>query len=373
MPRAPQALSSTIRDVATTSLDSFEFRGRALAAMHACVPFDAACLAVTDPVALVPIALTTSGYDAGIYPTVLDIEYGPGYEPGRFETMRRRRVPIRTLREATGGRVRRSRFYADVLAPHGLRDEVRMLFRGSDGVVWGACTLARAGQSSFTDAEVARLGHTLTDVGDGLRTTLFRTSTPGPAEAEVGPAVAIVSPHNEVELLTGAARAWFGRLGWGDDGRRASSVPAVTAAAWLRRSGQGSVALRARTRDGEWVVLRAGWSTAPRGSVVVSLERAHLPDVATLAATSFALTGREAEVLTHLLAGESREQMAKALCISPWTVQDHLRSIYAKTGTSGRRGLVALLVHTEYVPRLGTPVGPNRSPAAPGRNTESPT
>lgn len=57
--------------------------------------------------------------------------------------------------------------------------------------------------------------------------------------------------------------------------------------------------------------------------------------------------------MAHLLADRTREEIARALFLSPHTVQDHLRSIYAKTGTSGRRGLVSLLVHTDCVPRWG--------------------
>lgn len=131
----------------------------------------------------------------------------------------------------------------------------------------------------------------------------------------------------------------------------------MVASGWLRRSGRDTLSLSARTTDGAWVVLRAGWNGPRGGSVVLTFERAHLPTVATLAAAAYGLTPRETEVLAHLLAGESRTEMAAALVLSPWTVQDHLRSIYAKTGTRGRRGLVALLVRSEYVPRLGSTVG----------------
>jgi DNA-binding CsgD family transcriptional regulator len=91
----------------------------------------------------------------------------------------------------------------------------------------------------------------------------------------------------------------------------------------------------------------------------MTIERAQLPEIASLAAVAYGLTRREAEVFVHILAGESRDEMARALFISPYTVQDHLKSIYAKTGVSSRRGLVAMLVRNEYVPRLGSPVGPD--------------
>lgn len=357
MARVGQRAPAAIRDAAVASPDGVVFRERVLDEIARVAPFDAGCLATADPASLVPTSLMTIGYDAGVYPTVVDIEYGPGDEPGRFESMRARPVPVRTLREATGGRVRSTRYYDEVLAPHGLRDEVRMIFRGSDGLAWGACTLARAGGRVFGDEEVAELGRLLADVGDGLRTTLFRTAVDVLPNATDGPAVAVVSADNELEAVTPAALEWFERLGWGPAGRPVAVAPAVVAAAALRRSGQASTVVRTRTRDGEWAVIRTGWHGPSGGSVVMTVEPAHLPEVASLAAVAHGLTRRETEVLAHLLAGQSREDMARSMVISPYTVQDHLRSIYAKTGTGGRRGLVALLVRTEYLPRAGAPVG----------------
>ncbi len=360
MDRGGSRLRGAIRDAAETSPDDVVFRQRVLATLGESVPFDAACLALADPATMLPTALTTVGYDdPETYAAVFDIEYGPVEEPNQLAALRGLGTPVRTLREATDGRVRSCRYFVDVLAPHGLRDEVRMLMRGRDGVVWGGCTMARSRGTVFSDTEVALLGSVLTEVCDGLRTTLFRTSVQALADTPAGPAVAVMSADNELEYATDAALDWLARLGWGGVERPTTLLPGLAAATGLRRSDRSSATLRTRTRDGEWVVIRAGWQAPGSGNVVLTIERAHLPEVASLAALAHGLTRREAEVLTHLLAGESRDEMSRALVISPWTVQDHLRSIYAKTGTSGRRGLVSLLVRTEYLPRLGGSVGPD--------------
>jgi DNA-binding CsgD family transcriptional regulator len=357
-----QRLRSAIQDAVSAAPDGAAFRQEVLDVVHRHIPFDAACLAGTDPAAVVPTSLTTVGYDdPRLYATVVDIEYGDGEEPGRFESMLRRHVPIRTLREATGGDVRRSRVHADVLAPYGLHDEVRMLFRTREGSCWGMCTLSRGAGREFTDAEIAVLGMALTDIGDGLRAVVFRDSVEALPSAPEGPAIAVLEADNTVTTVTSAALDYFDRLGWNAPDCPPRLVwPAVIAGS-LRRSGQDSVVVRARTRDGEWVVVRAGpfGSDGPRRRIAMTVEPARPPEIAALMAAAHGLTPRESEVLAHVLTGASREAIGRALFISPYTVQDHLKNIFAKTGVRSRRSLVARVVDTEYLPRLGTPVAPD--------------
>ncbi|GGK79691.1 helix-turn-helix transcriptional regulator [Ornithinimicrobium pekingense] len=353
-----QRLGPVIHDAAVRAPDGHAFRRRVLELLGDQVPFDAACLATTEPHSMLPTSLTTVGYQGtDVYAAVLDIEYGVQPEPGRFVTMRDRPVPVQTHREATGDRPRSSRFYADVLAPQGLEHEVRMIFRGSDRLAWGACTLARSGPE-FTDDESAALAAVLTDVADGLRGTLFRDAAPAVPAGAGGPAVVVVGRDGTIETWSDAARDYLERLGWGPAGVPESAVPAVVLAGWLRRSGRLSDAWRVRTLDGRWVLVRGGLlPDGGTGRVVLTFEPASVSALAPLLATAYHLTRREREVLGHLLADRTREEIARALFLSPYTVQDHLKSIYAKTGTTGRRGLVSLVVREECFPRLGGGLG----------------
>ncbi len=58
-------------------------------------------------------------------------------------------------------------------------------------------------------------------------------------------------------------------------------------------------------------------------------------------------------LVTELVAqGLSTSDIADRLHLSAYTVQDHLKSIFDKTGTSTRGGLVARIFFDHYAPRL---------------------
>lgn len=58
---------------------------------------------------------------------------------------------------------------------------------------------------------------------------------------------------------------------------------------------------------------------------------------------SCGLTPRESEVLAALLQGQDRDEVARQLAISSWTVKNHMRGIYSKTNTHSVQELMALV------------------------------
>ncbi|HSC86729.1 MAG TPA: helix-turn-helix transcriptional regulator [Polyangiaceae bacterium] len=152
---------------------------------------------------------------------------------------------------------------------------------------------------------------------------------------------------------TPAALQWLEELGHTDQGH--SGIPSVVQAVAARALAGHTVAQRARTSQGTWVVLRGARFT--EGRVVVTIELAGPPQVTTIVAGALGLTEREIEVASAVLKGLSTKEIAAELHLSSYTVQDHLKSVFAKAGVNSRRELVADVFFGVYAPWLGSPVG----------------
>ncbi len=101
---------------------------------------------------------------------------------------------------------------------------------------------------------------------------------------------------------------------------------------------------QARTHlgDGRWVAVRAArlW---PSGTIIVSVEPTTPAERLDLFVRAFGLTAREADVVGRVARGLDTASIAHDLHLAPYTIQDHLKSVFTKTGVDSRRDLVPLL------------------------------
>ena len=354
--RQASALRSEVRDIALGTADPVEFRHAVLDTIRRRIHYDIGCIALVDPASMLFTSVTMLGADAPpgrAAKTVAHIEYGTSRFANTYRKLARTRTGVQTIREAIDCDIRDSLPYSEILEPQGMDDEVRLVFRGSDGRVWGGGTLMRAPGRRFDADDVAALAGCVGEIGDGLRLSLLRESPRLAADASPGgsgPAVVVVGADNEIESATPQAVEYLERLG----AEGAFMLPAVVVAVRFRYEGAAARVVRVRTEDGQWLVLRAG-SLDGRGEsarIVVAIEPAQPGQLV-------ALTERETDVLARVLAGETRTEIARGLFVSPYTVQDHLKGIYAKTGVNSRQELVARLFFTHCLPRVGTEIGPD--------------
>jgi DNA-binding CsgD family transcriptional regulator len=75
--------------------------------------------------------------------------------------------------------------------------------------------------------------------------------------------------------------------------------------------------------------------------VAVSIRAATGDEIVDLLCRAHALTGRERQMVNLARGGLATTELARALRISPYTVQDHFKAIFAKTGFSSRRELLS--------------------------------
>ena len=62
------------------------------------------------------------------------------------------------------------------------------------------------------------------------------------------------------------------------------------------------------------------------------------------------LTDRERQITAACVRGRSTREIAQQLAISPYTVQDHLKAIFEKTGVRSRGELMGQIFLEHYVP-----------------------
>jgi DNA-binding CsgD family transcriptional regulator len=120
-------------------------------------------------------------------------------------------------------------------------------------------------------------------------------------------------------------------------------LPAVIypAAATARSESSGAHAL-VQAVDKRWVMIEAAKLEGHEdGQFAVTLRAATATETFRLLCRAYALSERERQVVAALVAGLDTGAIAQRLFISRYTVQDHLKSVFTKTGVRSRRELLA--------------------------------
>ena len=350
--------SERISELARRGLDLVTFWHESTDVIAATIPhYMSPCWFTMDPMSL----LITSHHQKEIVelpPEWLAHEY---YEDD-FHTMAgvaRSERGISTIHESTEGDPSRSERWNLYVAPYGGDQEVLVALRTRSQEPWGVLGLYREpGQPHFTREDMEFLRAISEALADGAQRGLLLGEATDP-EGPESPGLVVLGEDWSVESVTPGVDRWLHELPDGDWDQGKLPPAVLSVAGRALRSAEhadapGDVALaRVLSREGRWIVLH-GAALVASGSrrVAVIIEPAHPARISSLLMTAYRLTDREQDVTALVLRGNSTAEIADRLSVSPSTVQQHLKSVFEKTGVRSRRDLVGKIFFTHYEPRF---------------------
>ncbi len=315
------------------------------------------CWFTVDPASL----LVTSHYQAELPELPAEWMAQEYYEDDVHDIASVARSPsgISTLLDASGGDPSRSpRWHANM--QYGGDQELLVALRTPAGEAWGLLGLYREpGQALFDADELDFARVVAPHLCEGARRGLLIGEASDP-EGPDAPGLVVLGEDWSVDSVTPGAERWLDELpdgDWSGHNRLPPSVLAVAGRALRTAEGEGvpgEVAVaRVLSREGRWLVLHGAALVAGTGRrVAVIVEPGHPARIAPLLMAAYGLTEREQEVTRLVLSGDSTAEIAGRLSVSPHTVQQHLKSVFEKTGVRSRRELVGKVFFAHYEPRL---------------------
>ncbi|MFE6778055.1 LuxR C-terminal-related transcriptional regulator [Streptomyces sp. NPDC057702] len=353
-------------DQATDALDLFR---RASGTLRRLVPFDSAVWTAADPetgLITAPMLVENMGSGEGCAAywrsELLEEDILP------FRELAHAAVPAAGLRAATGDLPARSSRFRRLLRDQGVHDELRAVFR-IGARPWGLLSLFRTAEA-FGPRETALLAGLSQPLAERLRTFAQPAATARGTDPPA-PGLILFDADGEATSVNDEARDHLARLPAGP----AFPTPlglelpiwvmgaALQARAVAEGRARGNARVRLRTVDGRWLTCHASCLTGAGGGpgpVALVIEPATPADLAVLVAEAYGLTSRELEITQLTARGMATAEIATTLFISPHTVRDHLKTVFAKAGVTSRGALVARLFTDHYWPALPEPADLHR-------------
>ncbi|GIO97417.1 helix-turn-helix transcriptional regulator [Paenibacillus lautus] len=331
------------------------YRSKLIKQLRSWIPFESACFTTVDPRTLLSTGAITDEDIEAIHDRLFEYEYLHS-DYNHFHELANSMEKVATLSGATNGALNKSPRYLNVLQPAGFHDEMRAALV-ADGMCWGFLTIFRQeGQSFFSEEERQLLSSLAPFMAAMLRDRSLPRSTVNGMDPVPEPGLLLLSETLEILSYNAAARQWMSLL-QDVEGLDAASLPRPLRAVCFRALSENergtaystSAHTRVRLKGGSFASIRASYLHGPDSltKLAVTLEPANTTDMLPLISNALGLTERENEVISGILRGLSTKELAQSLFISPYTIQDHLKSIFVKTGVNSRRELIWQL-HSKF-------------------------
>ncbi len=340
-------MAPPVGDLAVTdALLPLPLRVHLIEVLRDLVPFDAHAWLMTDPetwVGSAPFADIPHQLLPQL-PTLIKHRYTTAVN--RWTTLPDEGVGL--LQRDTNRTPSTSQLWHNLLRPIGVHDVASLVFADRFGC-WGFLELWRYG-GPFTDGEATALEHAIPTLTTQLRRSQANTfSLPARPAPPGGPVVLLLSNDLDVRGQTLQTAEYLRLLVPPSDG-----VPAIPAGAYNVAAQLHAVELgvdthppqaRVHLAEGTWVTLHAA-RTEGTDDIAVTIEPTPPLARVDVYARCHGLAPRERQVLEQLVTGADTRLAARALDLSEYTFQDHVKSIFGKTGTNARPQLVSRAIGT---------------------------
>lgn len=342
--------------LAGSGLDWATFASRASDALQRVIPFDRTCWHPVDPgTTLFTGSLVRNMVCSGAW--LAHHEY-VAEDVNQWAFLARSGYRAGALSHATHGNFSLSaRFRSNGGA---VGDELRGSFV-VDGGYWGAAGFIRDRDRPWFDQEETRLLASLSPVlAVGFRRAILSLTVVSEDASGDAPGLVVLDEQGTVDSVSPAAEHWLAELVELPAPAEPEQSRVLQAVAARARRGDDDLEgpnlpsrVRVQTRSGRWLTLDGICLVGPGGTrVAVLIQPAPPHEIAPLLADAYGLSEREREITLLCLSGMATKDIAAALHISPYTVQDHLKAIFEKTGAGSRAELVGQIFLEQYVPRF---------------------
>ncbi len=331
-------------------------RLQVLGVLREVIDFDAYVWLLTDPVTAVGVAPLADVPCLAELPALIRAKYATTVN--RWTVLRLQTSPAATLCDAVGGDLNRSLMWRDVLSRYSIGDVASAVFADHFGC-WGFLDLWRNDTSvPFSPDDVGFLAAIAAPLATALRQCQARTfvDPATPHRPDLAPVVLMLDDDLRIASRTAASRAWLDALLPPEPDRQAIPASVYNVAAQLLAAENGVDASPAFARthlaDGFWLALRAARLSTDQpvadraATIVVTIEEASASERLELFGRAFGLSVRESELLGLLAIGSDTRSMARQMSLSEHTIQDHLKSIFAKTGAHDRVTVLSRAIGT---------------------------
>ena len=355
-PRNFARVERDIQRLCYAGLDAESLRGAVVERLGQGLAFDAYCCFTADPMSQFFTHTIFGGAPQSDLDRFIERVYFED-DINEFTWMARVRRPVMLLSEGVAGDLERSLCYREILRPRGHAHQARCVFMVRREL-WGGIELSRDWKrADFNADEVALLTQITPHLGAGLKAAALRGLIESDSPTGDTPGMLTLDQRQRIVSCTTAAECWLRELGWPasdrDDATRLPQPVRILLRA-LRRALSPNTELdtlrvprlSVQTPSGRWLSLVADTAIAQGDApplTMVLIEPLGPREAAWLRRSAYNLTPREQEVVELVAHGLSTRDIAAALCVTEYTVQEHLSHIFDKVGVRGRRPLLKRL------------------------------